>query len=330
MSFANPWVLFLLLLLPLIVLLSFWRANQSNMQISLVAHDKSFANFFDTIGYYLPFILRILCLAALIIALARPQFGQSFTTSTNYGVDLMIAVDTSESMSAIDMTLEGEKVDRLTIVKKILKDFVTKRDKDRLGLLVFGEKAYTQCPLTTDHGAVLDLLDYVRIGMVGNATAIGSAIAIAVKRLKDLKAESRVLILMTDGHNTAGSISPKTAMKIAKEYKIKIYTIGIGKSGAVPFVINSPMGKVVKNQLVPMDEDTLIQIAEETGGRYYRAESTEELKRIYNDIDKLEKTKIEVKKYNTYKDIFEPLLWFAFLFFILEVALGNTLLFRIN
>lgn len=330
MTFANPWVLSLLFLIPVIFVLSSWRANQSNLKITIPAHDRSFANIFDRIGYQLPFLLRIACLIALIIGLARPQFGQSYTTSTNLGVDIIIALDTSQSMSALDMKIGDKQVDRLVAVKHILKGFIQGRKNDRLGLLVFGEEAYTQCPLTTDHGAILDLLSYIKIGMVGDSTAIGSAIAVAVKRLKDLKAKSRVLVLMTDGQNTSGNISPKTAMKLAKEFDIKIYTIGIGRTGEVPFAIDTPVGKRVINQRVAMDEDTLIQIAEETGGRYFRGDSTSSLAKIYERIDKLEKSEIEVKQYSSYKDVYENFLWFAFLFFLLEVLLGNTLFFRIN
>ncbi len=326
MSFANSWVLLFLVLIPLIFLIAAFRANQSNLNISIVDHDKPFATVLDWLGYHLPFLFRVLCIALLIIALARPQFGQSFTTKKNMGVDIMIAVDTSESMMALDMKLDDEPVDRLTIVKQILKDFIMKRDKDRLGLLVFGQEAYTQCPLTTDHGAILDLLKYVKIGMVGGSTAIGSAIAVAVKRLKDLPAKSRILILLTDGQNTSGNISPLTSAALAQEFGIKIYTIGIGKNGEVPFPYR---GRVI-NQVMTMDEDTLIKIAESTGGQYFRAESTEDLTRIYNHIDQLEKYKIEVKQHHTYKDVFEPFMWLAFLFFLLEILLGNTLFFRIN
>ena len=269
-------------------------------------------------------------MAFLVIALARPQFGQSFTTSSNKGVNIMLAIDTSQSMTGIDMKIRGETANRLDAAKMVLKDFIAKRTTDRLGLLVFGEQAYTQCPLTIDHGAILDLLDNVQIGMVGDATAMGSAIAVGVKRLKDVKAKSKILVLLTDGQNTAGNISPKTAMELAKRFDIKIYTIGIGQEGEVPFKIQTPQGERIINQQVQMDEDTLVSIAEETGGRYFRASNTEALSRVYDSIDKLEKTKIEVKQYSSYKDVYEPFLWFAFLFFLLEVILGNTLFFRIN
>lgn len=330
MSFANPWVLVLLILIPIIIIISFFRAKRNDLGISIATQHESFASITDKLGFHLPFILRLLCLSVLIVALARPQLGQTFTTSKNLGVDIMVAVDTSQSMLAVDLDWEGQQVDRLTVVKHIVKDFIQRRASDRLGLIVFGDNAYTQCPLTTDHGAIIDLLKYVQIGMVGNTTAIGSAIAVAVKRLKDLEAKSKILILMTDGQNTSGSITPLMATELAKELGIKIYTIGVGRSGEVPFRVDTPVGPTIINQVVAMDEDTLIQIAESTGGQYFRGENTESLKRIYGYIDELEKTEIEVKEYNSYKDIFEKFLWAAFLLFLLELLLGNTIFFRIN
>ena len=330
MTFANPEILLLLLLIPVVALLYLFRASQGNLSLTIAHHEKSFSNPLDKLGFHLPTALRLLCVAFLVIALARPQFGQSFTTSSNKGVNIMLAIDTSQSMTGIDMKIRGETANRLDAAKMVLKDFIAKRTTDRLGLLVFGEQAYTQCPLTIDHGAILDLLDNVQIGMVGDATAIGSAIAVGVKRLKDVKAKSKILVLLTDGQNTAGNISPKTAMELAKRFDIKIYTIGIGQEGEVPFKIQTPQGERIINQQVQMDEDTLVSIAEETGGRYFRASNTEALSRVYDSIDKLEKTKIEVKQYSSYKDVYEPFLWFAFLFFLLEVILGNTLFFRIN
>lgn len=330
MSFANSWVLLFLFLIPVLVLLNLFRGRQASLGLPLSARDKSFSTFFDRIGFHLPFLLRILCLTVLIVCLARPQLGQSFSKSKNLGLDIMVAVDTSESMSALDLRYDNKEVDRLTVVKKILERFIMKRSNDRIGLIVFGENAYTQCPLTTDHGAVVDLMNRTEIGMVGKMTAIGSAMALAVKRLKDLTAKSRVLILMSDGQSNAGQISPAIATDLAKNYGVKVYTIGIGKNGEVPFKVDTPNGKQVIKSQVAMDEDTLIRIAEETGGEYFRAESTAELMDIYNYIDKLEKTEIEVKQYNSYKDIYENFLWIAFVLFLLELGLGNTLLFRIN
>ncbi len=329
MIFANPWVLIFLILIPIAALLYFFRGNQSDLSISLTEHHKAYASFLDSIGYHLPFLLRLITLTLIIILLARPQLGQSFTVSKHYGVDMVLAVDTSQSMSALDLRLNGQTVDRLTVLKSILKDFVLKRTNDRLALLVFGEKAYTQCPLTLDHGAIIDLIDNMEIGMVGGSTAIGDAIAIAVKRLKDLQAKSRVIILMTDGENTSGNISPQIATEMAKELGIKIYTIGIGQDGEVPFQVNTPMGPIMVQQAMPIDEESLVKIAGDTGGQYFRAETSADLVKIYAYIDKLEKTEMQVKQYNSYKDIYENLLWIAFASFMGELLLANTILFRI-
>lgn len=298
--------------------------------MSLAAKNNNFSNPLDLLAYHLPFLLRMVLILTVIIVLARPQLGRSFTENKHYGLDIFLAVDTSQSMSALDMRWNNQAVDRLEVLKHILESFVMKRDKDRLGLLVFGEKAYTQCPLTLDHGAILDLIKGLRIGMVGNATAIGSAMAVGIKRLKDLEAKSKILILMTDGQNTAGDISPEIATELAQELGIKIYTIGIGQEGEVPFQINTPVGPMLVKQEILIDEELLANIAEKTGGQYYRAKTSADLERIYDNIDKLEKTEIKVKEYNSFVDIFEKFLWIALGLFLVELLLSNTLLFRIN
>ena len=329
MSFAHPWVLLFLISVPILAFM-IWSENQSSsLELSITGENNKLSNFLDLIAYYTPFILRLLAISVLIIALARPQFGQSYTNSKNLGLDIMFAVDTSQSMSALDLKLNQQSVDRLTVVKKILQEFIMKRSNDRLGMLVFADEAYTQCPITRDHGALLDLVNYIYIGMVGKSTAIGSAIAVATKRFKDLEAKSKILILMTDGMNTAGAISPKAATKLAMEYGIKVYTIGIGEDGEVPFRVETPFGEKVINQATIIDEEALIEIAEKTGGQYFRAQSTEELSKIYSEIDKLEKTEVEVKEYNSYKDIFEYFLWAALFIVLLEIILGQSLLKRL-
>jgi len=330
MQFANSWVLAFVLVIPVLILLYFFRSNQSNLNLSLASKDVSFSNLFDSLAYHLPFLLRMLLVFLIIIILARPQMGRSFTESKHYGLDIFLAVDTSQSMSALDMRWNNQPVDRLEVLKHILETFVMKRDKDRLGLLVFGEKAYTQCPLTLDHGAILDLIKHLQIGMVGNATAIGSAMAVGIKRLKDLEAKSKILILMTDGQNTAGDISPEIATEMAEELGIKIYTIGIGQEGEVPFQIDTPVGPMLVKQEIRIDEELLATIAERTGGQYYRAKTSSDLEKIYSNIDKLEKTEIEVKEYNSFVDIFEKFLWVALGLLLVELLLSNTLLFRIN
>lgn len=330
MQFANSWILFFLLLLPIMAILYCFRSNQGNLNLSLASRELSFSSPVDKVLYHLPFLLRLFLIFLVIIILARPQMGKSFTESKHYGLDIFLAVDTSQSMSALDMRWNNQPVDRLEVLKHILESFVLKRDKDRLGLLVFGEKAYTQCPLTLDHGAILDLIQHLEIGMVGNATAIGSAMAVGIKRLKDLEAKSKILILMTDGQNTAGDISPEIATELAEELGIKVYTIGIGQEGEVPFQIDTPVGPMLVKQEIRIDEELLSNIAEKTGGEYYRAKTSSDLQKIYENIDKLEKTEIEVKEYNSFVDIYEKFLWLACLLLLVELLLSNTLLFRIN
>lgn len=330
MIFVHPWVLLLIIPVLLVAIIYFFKTKQNDLTISLVDTKTSYANAFDKLGFYLPFLLRIAVLILIVIMLARPQVGESYTVNKHNGLDIFFAVDTSQSMSAPDLKLNGRAVDRLTVLKKILSDFVKKRTNDRLGLLVFGEEAFTQCPLTLDHGAILDLINHLEIGMVGNATAIGSAIAIGVKRLKDLPAKSKVLILMTDGQNTAGNISPEVATELAKELGIKIYAIGIGQEGEVPMKIDTPFGPLTVMQQTVIDEDLLVQMSESTGGKYFRAKNTEELEKIYNYIDKLEKTEVQVKEYNSYSDVYERLLWAAFLLFMVELGLANTVFYRVS
>ena len=330
MIFVHPWVLLLIIPVLLVAIIYFFKTKQNDLTISLVDTKTSYANAFDKLGFYLPFLLRIIILVLIVIMLARPQIGESYTVNKHNGLDIFFAVDTSQSMSAPDLKLNGRAVDRLTVLKKILSDFVKKRTNDRLGLLVFGEEAFTQCPLTLDHGAILDLINHLEIGMVGNATAIGSAIAIGVKRLKDLPAKSKVLILMTDGQNTAGNISPEVATELARELGIKIYAIGIGQEGDIPMKIDTPFGPLTVMQQTVIDEDLLVQMSESTGGKYFRAKNTEELEKIYNYIDKLEKTEVQVKEYNSYSDIYERLLWAAFLLFMVELGLANTVFYRVS
>ena len=328
MTFANPQFLLLWILIPILVLLFLFKSKQSSLKLSTVDHGKM-ANLYDYFGYYLPYIIRIIAIAVLIFAIARPQLGKSYTENKHYGLDILFAVDTSESMSALDLSLNKQRVDRLTALKSILKSFVLKRDKDRLGIIVFGEEAFTQSPLTLDHGAIISMIDSLKIGMVGKATAIGSAIALAVKRLKDLEAKSKILILMTDGQNTAGDIDPLTSIELAKSFGIKIYTLGIGKEGEVPMQVQTSQGPLMVKQKTQIDEELLINISESTGGQYFRAQTSEDLKQIYERINKLEKTEIKVKKYNSFIDIYQNFIWFVLIAFLVELLFLNTIFFRL-
>lgn len=271
--------------------------------------------------------LRLVTVALLMIAMARPQTGRTQTQVRTEGIDIVLVVDTSGSMQALDLD-GGRRIsnrrNRLEVTKAVVDDFVKKRENDQIGLVVFGAEAFTQCPLTLDHGIVATFLDQIEIGMAGDATAIGSAIGTAVKRLKDSAAKSRVIILLTDGRSNAGPLSPRKAAEVAEAFGVKIYTIGAGTRGKAPFIVDSLFGKEVIYQDVEIDEKTLKEIAERTGGAYFRAEDEKALGQIYEQIDELEKTEITMSSYMEYSEKFR---WFvipALGLLLLEVILLGT------
>jgi Ca-activated chloride channel family protein len=269
-------------------------------------------------------IVRCAAMSLLIMALARPQSGTISTEIITEGVDIMLCLDTSGSMNALDFQLENKRVNRLQVVKKVVDEFIRGRQNDRIGMVVFAEEAFTQCPLTLDYGVLLSFLDRLEIGMAGDTTAIGSALATCVKRLKDLKSKSKIIILLTDGRNNTGTISPATAADIAKTHGIKVYTIGAGTEGEAPFLVDSLFGKHYVYQKVDLDEVTLKEIAQKTGGRYFRATNTEALKTIYQQIDKMEKTEAKMKEYMEYDERFTYFLIPALCLILLEILLANT------
>jgi len=271
-----------------------------------------------------PFFLRSLVLILVVFALARPQIPKGMTEIKTDGIDILLVLDTSGSMRALDFTLNSKRVMRLDVVKKVVRDFVEKRRDDRIGLVVFGEEAFTQCPLTLDHGMVAGLMQDVRIGMAGDATAIGSAIAIGTKRLKDLKSKSKVMVLLTDGRSNAGSMSPENASQLAKTFGIKIYTIGVGTQGKAPFLVDGLFGQQTVYQQVDLDEGTLKKIAEVTGGKYFRATDTESLVGVYDEINQLEKTQIKAKDLVDYEERFAKYGVLALLVLALEMLLSET------
>ncbi len=326
--FEDPWLLLLLLLLPFAVMLARGR-KQTVLHYSSIARLKSILPARTHWLASVPRVLRILAIVLLVIALARPQEGRKSTEILSAGVDIMLAIDTSVSMQAMDFMKDGERIDRLQVVKDVVAEFIANRPYDRLGMVVFGEEAFTQCPLTLDHDILLSFLRDTRIGLAGNATAIGSAIGIAVKRLKDLKAQSRVVILLTDGRNTAGSITPAQAASIAKQFGVKIYTIGVGTEGKAPFLVDSLFGKRFVYQDVEMDEKTLKEIADMTGGRYFRAKDVDTLKEVYNQIDRLETSEVKVLDHSEFNELFPYFLIPGLALFLLEVLLANTRLMRV-
>jgi Ca-activated chloride channel family protein len=270
--------------------------------------------------------LRLAAIALLIVALARPQKGQTSDEALTPTTDIMLCLDTSGSMQALDFKPKN----RLEAAKDVIQDFIKHRRHDRIGLVVFSAFAYTQCPLTTDYGALLALLDKVHIGMIEDGTAIGTAIATSVSRLKDSEAKSKTLILLTDGRSNRGEIDPVTAAKTAAAFNIKIYAVGTGAPGGAIFPVQDPFFGTRYVQLPEdLDEGTLREIAGVTGGQYFRATDMDSLRKIYKEIDKLEKTDIKVRTFTDYQDKYPVFLLIAFALFMTEALLSQTLLRRV-
>ena len=322
--FADPWLLILLLAVPLMVFYELKKMGRSRIRFSSLETLKALKPARSLAWRKVLLVMRCAAMSLFIMALARPQSGTTSTEIITEGVDIMLCLDTSGSMNALDFQLDNKRVNRLQVVKKVVDEFIRGRQNDRIGMVVFAEEAFTQCPLTLDYGVLLSFLDRLEIGMAGDTTAIGSALATCVKRLKDLKSKSKVIILLTDGRNNTGTISPATAADIAKTHGIKVYTIGVGTEGEAPFLVDSLFGKQYVYQKVDLDEETLKEIAQKTGGRYFRATNTEALKTIYQQIDKMEKTEAKVKEYMEYDELFTYFLIPALCLIILEILLANT------
>ena len=271
---------------------------------------------------HLPFILRMAALALLIIVLARPQSTDNWQSSEVEGIDIMMAIDVSGSMLAEDLL-----PNRLEAAKDVAAKFINDRPNDNIGITLFAGESFTQCPLTIDHTALLNLFENIRIGVIDDGTAIGMGISNAVARLKDSQAKSKVVILLTDGANNAGDISPLTSAEIAKTYGIRVYTIGIGTQGTAPYPIQTMSGAIQRIQVeVDVDEPTLKDIARITDGEYFRATDNESLEGIYQEIDKLEKTKLNVKEFSRRQEEYLKYALAAFLLVLLDVLLRQTVL----
>ncbi len=316
-SFAYPYLLWLLLLLPLLIVWYVLRNKKSSSAItvsSLAIHKstKSAANIFR----HLPFVMRLLSLALLITALARPQSRSKEEKITGEGIDIVLCMDVSGSMLAEDFS-----PNRLEAMKQVATNFVNSRKTDRIGLVIFAGEPFTQCPLTTDYAALKSQIYAVRSGILQDGTAIGSGLAKSVERLKTSKGKSKVVILLTDGENNGGLIDPATAKEIAKSYRVRVYTIGIGTEGYALLPQQTVSGVIRTQEKVNIDEKLLKQIAVETGGKYFRARDNDGLQKIYDDIDQLEKTKIETSSYARYAEEFYPLALAALVLLVLEVWL---------
>lgn len=274
----------------------------------------------------LPLLIRFACLTLLVITAARPQLYNVSRETKSSGVDIILCLDTSGSMEALDFKLYGQPVTRLTAVKKVVQDFISRREFDRIGLVVFGEDAFTQSPLTMDKGLLLTLVDKMEIGMAGDMTAVGSAVAVSGKRLKDLKAKSKIVILLTDGRHNAGEVTPEQAAEALKALGIKIYTIGVGGKGPAPFRVNTIFGQRLIYQDVDLDEESLQKVASLTGGKYFRASDSKRLAEIYEIIDQAEKTEVKVKEFFNFRELYYYVLIPALVLFVLEIVLSNTVL----
>ncbi|WP_202616972.1 vWA domain-containing protein [Arcticibacter tournemirensis] len=321
-EFANPGFFWLLISIPLIVGWYIWKEKelQGNLTVATLQGFPVPSNSFLPRMRHSGIVLRSLSLAALIIALARPQSSLSWQNTTTEGIDIIIASDISGSMLAEDF-----KPNRLQAGKNIAIDFIKARPDDRIGLVVFSGESFTQCPLTIDHDVLINMFNGIQNGMIEDGTAIGMGLATAVNRLKDSEAKSKVVILLTDGSNNAGSIPPLTAAEIAKHFNVRVYTVGVGTNGYAPYPVPSPYGGITYQRMpVQIDEATLGKIASTTGGKYFRATNNEKLKAIYEQIDKMEKARIDVTQYRKKTEVFWPFALAALFFLLLEFVLRNT------
>ena len=321
-EFANPGFFWLLLIIPVMIAYYYWRNPQMQGTLGL-STIKSFASAPKS---YLPvfrhtgFVLRCLALSAVIVALARPQSAFSWQNETTEGIDIMIATDISGSMLAEDFS-----PNRLEAGKNIAINFIKARPDDRIGLVIFSGESFTQCPLTIDHDVLINLFADIKNGMIDDGTALGMGLATAVNRLKDSEAKSKVIILLTDGVNNKGSIPPITAAQIAKQFGIRVYTVGIGTNGSARYPLRDQFGNIHYEMIpVDVDENTLTKIGDITGGKYFRARNNNQLTQIYEQIDKLEKVKIAVTRYHKKTERYLPFAILALLFLSLEFMLNNT------
>ncbi len=328
MHFANPHILWLLLLLVPVVGYYVWRTlwGGAAIQISSVA---GLVRAPRTLRYWLrhlPFVLRCAAFALIVVALARPQDVEQHSRTNSEGIDIVLSIDISASMLARDF-----KPDRITAAKEVAASFIADRYGDRIGLVAFAGESFTQSPLTTDQSSLQTLLSRIRTGIIDDSgTAIGSGLATAINRLRESDAKSKVVILLTDGVNNSGQITPLTAAEIAKAQGIRVYTIGVGSRGMAPYPAYDMFGNITfVNQKVEIDEKTLSQIAEMTDGRYFRATDKQKLEAIYNEINTLEKSRVEIFEHTTYNELFVEWLLWALVLLALEFLLSNLYLKRI-
>jgi Ca-activated chloride channel homolog len=331
-SFQNPVFLLGLLLGPLYIYFYLRGRKAAAVRFSSVRIAKELAPGPGSLLRHSPAALRLLSLVFLVLALARPRQGIRETRYTAEGIEIVIAIDVSTSMLAEDFTWGGERMNRLEVAKEVIGPFIREREGDRIGLVVFAGRAYTQCPLTIDYGILLDLLEKVEIAMVEDGTAIGSAIVTGLNRLRRTEAESKIIILLTDGENNAGKIDPLTAARMAATLEVKIYPVGIGSNQPVPYpAARDPRtGRIIyRNVVIPLNDRSLAEIAQTTGGDYFRAAETGTLEEIFALIDKMEKTPAESVIYTEYRELFPYLIAAGLCFLLAGLALGQTVFRRL-
>jgi Ca-activated chloride channel homolog len=321
-AFAEPLFLYLLVVIP--VMVAFYIIKQQKVSASLrIPGLQSFATTGTTFRHYLRHVLfafRTVAIALLILVLARPQKTDKFQDVSTEGIDIVLTQDISGSMLARDF-----RPDRLEAAKNIATEFISGRPYDRIGLVVFSGESFTQCPLTTDHAVLINLLREIQSGMIEDGTAIGMGLATAVNRIKDSKAKSKVIILLTDGVNNRGEIAPATAADIAKTFGIRVYTIGVGTQGNAPYPVQTPYGIQYQDMPVEIDEGILQEIATNTGGKYFRATDNDKLTQVYKEIDKLEKSKIDVRQFSRKEERYLIPALIAFILLVLEITARNTI-----
>jgi Ca-activated chloride channel family protein len=323
LEFAYPAFFWLLILLPVMIVWYIFRGRRSTSSMTL----SGFENIDERIGSsriwlrHILFLLRLAVVSLLVVVLARPQSSNKWEQVTTEGIDIVMCMDVSGSMRAMDF-----RPNRLEASKDVGIEFVNARENDRFGLVVFAGESFTQCPMTTDRGVVVNFLNDIDFGVIEDGTAIGMGLATAVNRIKDSRAKSRVVILLTDGVNNRGDVGPVTAAEIAASFGIRVYTIGVGTHGNAPVPVQDAFGRVVTRSMpVEIDEDVLKKIAETTDGTYFRATDNHKLREIYQQIDELEKTRMDVKQFSKRKDEYFPFLLAAMLFLLFEIMLRYTI-----
>ena len=318
-TFGQPWFFLLLVLVPVLI---WWYVSKNNRrQAAIIISDVSAKGLssWKTSFRHLPFVLRLLAVIFIIAAIARPQTMFEEQHAEGEGIDIVLCIDVSGSMTAQDLT-----PNRLEAAKKVAIDFVNKRLTDRIAVVIFSGESFTQCPLTTDHPVLISAIENIRNGLLEDGTAIGSGLSTSVERLRTSKSKSRIVVLLTDGENNGGLIDPQTAKEIAKAFQIKVYTIGVGTDGYAPQPVNTPMGIVMQQGKVSIDEKLLKEIANETGGKYFRAKDNEGLTGIYAEINGLEKSKVEISTRTRYTEKFFPFVLAALILIFMELLLKFT------